>query len=173
MWLLGSAQQGEAPGEGPAPRDPRDPLTADPRVPCAPRPRSLSPLAPAHSVCLSVPFLYFELLGRLHVFRSSHFPFRESPLLVHLFSSHFYSLRLLLLVFLYLYLNTHPLSPLFVSDTLCVPLCGLVSVSWWLLVCVYGWGSRGLAYRDAAGFSTVSCLFGEGWQERTWDVGSC
>lgn len=53
-----------------------------------------------------------------------------------------------------------------------MPLGGLVSVSGWLLVCVYGWGSPGLAHRDAAGFSTVSCLFGEGWQERTWDVGS-
>lgn len=52
-----------------------------------------------------------------------------------------------------------------------MPLC-VVCVSWWLLVSASGYGSPWLAHRDVTGFSTVSCLFGERWQEGTWDVGS-
>lgn len=55
---------------------------------------------------------------------------------------------------LYLDLNTHLLSSLYLG--LGYTLCLFVSVSPWLLICAFGYGSPRLAPRDAAAFSS-SC----------------
>lgn len=158
----GSRRRARPPGP-PAPRAPRHPCFP-PRALASPAPQLAEP-----SRARSRPLSRFALLPIRSVprslFSNSNFSvfFLFSVLLIFLFakplcsSTPFFSFLFSssLAPCLYLDLNTHPLAPLFVWDTLSVPLCVRFSVSWWLLVGVSGCGSPGLAHRDAAGFSSL------------------
>lgn len=151
----------------PPPGPPRPAPPAPPGTPAPAREEPSPSLSRFCPFCLSLNhFLKFYFLGSSSFLLL--FLFRESPFLLYLF-------LLISILFVsysmpsFIWIETSILYFLALSRTHVLCLCVRVPISWWLFVCASGHGSPGLAQRVGAGFSTV---FGEGWEEGTWDVGS-
>lgn len=155
----GTAAAGRGAGRRVRPRDPASPVAPAPPAPA--RRASLralglrrSPISRPRSILISLFSSYF----------SSNTPFREAPFFLHLFLLFFsFLFSLSLAPCLYLDLTIHPLSSLFVSDTLCASLCLFLSGSFSVpLAMVLGWLKE----------MRLDLARSQVWEEGTWDIDS-